>query len=61
MTPSEIGTYILARNGELSSDEILVVTDVSRNKDIDHIIYDSGIYQMWSKDGMHFTFRKRNW
>lgn len=61
MTSTEIQQYISARNGELSSDEILIVTDVHRNPQINHIIYENGAYQMWDENGTHFIFQKRNW
>lgn len=61
MTSSEISSYIDIRNGELCSDEILDMVDVSRNPQINHIVYENGIWNMWDNVGTHFTFRQRNW
>lgn len=46
MTSSELSSYIGIRNDELCSDEILDVVDVSRNPQINHIVYENGIWNM---------------
>lgn len=61
MTSSEIKNYINTRHGELCTDEILHIIDVSRNPQIDHINYENGKWQMWDNEGAHFEFRKRDW
>lgn len=61
MTSYELSQYISERNGELSNDEILQVVDTSRNQQLDHIVYENGIWDVWDNIGMHFSFRKRNW
>lgn len=61
MTSEEIKKYISVRNGELSSDEIIAVVNVSDNPSINHIIYENDRYQMWDRDGNYFTFIKRLW
>lgn len=61
MTPNDIKYYIDSRNGELSADEILYVIDISRNEQIDHIVYENGIWNVWDKNGNYYTFVKRNW
>lgn len=61
LTSSEIDSFICVRNGELSSDEILHVIDISRNPQIDHIIYRDGWWTMWDNQGHEFKFKKRNW
>ena len=55
----EIKQYLKNRNYELSSDEILDMIDISKNPQIDHIIYDNSIYQMWDNDGNYFKFKSR--
>lgn len=59
MTSSEMQHYIDVRHGELCDDEIRYVTDVSHHPQINHIIYDNGIWSMWDTNGTHFSFRKR--
>lgn len=61
MTPQELFSYISARNGELSNDEIKLVTDTEQNPDINHIIFENDLWQMWDCTGNYYTFRKRNW
>jgi len=61
MTSQEIETYIGVRNGELSSDEILRIIDVSRNPSINHIIFENGTYVMWDINGTKFNFKMRTW
>lgn len=61
MTSSEISDYIKHRNGELCVDEILEVIDVSRNPQIDHIVYENDVWKMWDNTGICFTFKKRDW
>lgn len=40
MTSDEIESFINSRYGELSSDEILVLMDIDKNPQIDHIIFE---------------------
>lgn len=61
MTSSEISSYINIRHGELCSDEILHIIDTTRNPQIDHIVYENGVWNMWDKNGEQFTFKKRGW
>lgn len=61
MNSEEIESFISVRNGELSSDEILKITDISRNPNINHIIYENGTYIMWDKNGTRFSFTMRTW
>ena len=61
MTSQEITQYINARNGELSSDEILQVIDPTRNSQLNHIVYENGVWNLWDDRGIHFSFIKRNW
>lgn len=61
MTSGEISGYINIRDGELCSDEILHVIDTSRNPQINHIVYEDNVWNMWDNTGAHFTFRQRNW
>ena len=61
MTSSEIKAYIDARNGELCSDEIWHVIDVSRNPQLNHIELINGKWNAWDVDGNHFYFNLRTW
>lgn len=61
MNSTELNRYISVRNGELSSDEILHVIDVSRNPDINHITFENNIWNVWDCFGNYYTFRKREW
>lgn len=61
MTSDEIESFINARYGELSSDEIALLMDADKNPQIDHIIFKNGSWTMWDNTGRKFTFRKRNW
>lgn len=61
MTSDEIESFINSRYGELSSDEILVLMDIDKNPQIDHIIFENGMWKMWDNIGKEFTFRKRTW
>lgn len=61
MTSDEIQSYINSRYGELSSDEILVLLDVDKNPQIDHVIREGDVWKMWDNTGREFSFRKRLW
>lgn len=61
MIASEISNFISVRNGNLSSDEILSVIDVTKNQCINHIIYENGKWEMWAETGEYFTFSLRTW
>ena len=61
MTSDEIESYINSRYGELSSDEILVLLDVDKNPQIDHVIREGDVWKMWDNTGREFHFRKRTW
>lgn len=61
MTSDEIESYIHSRYGELSSDEILVLLDVDKNPQIDHVIREGDVWKMWDNTGREFYFRKRIW
>ena len=61
MTSDEIESFINSRYGELSSDEILVLMDIDKNPQIDHIIFENGMWKMWDNTGREFYFKKRNW
>lgn len=61
MTGQEIEHYIRVRNGELSSDEILIVTDTTRNPCISKILYENGTYILWDDNGIRHSFVKRTW
>lgn len=59
MKSSELSNFIEVRNRALSSDEILNVIDAEQNPQIDHIIYENGLWQIWDKEGNYFSFVKR--
>lgn len=61
MTSDEIESYINSRYGELSSDEILVLLDVDKNPQIDHVIREGDVWKMWDNTGREFYFHKRTW
>lgn len=61
MTSDEIEAFINSRHGELSSDEIILLMDVDRNPQIDHIVFENGYWTMWDNTGHEFHFRKRIW
>lgn len=61
MTSDEIQSYINSRYGELSSDEILVLLDVDKNPQIDHVIREGDVWKMWDNTGREFSFCKRIW
>ena len=61
MTSDEIESYIHARHGELSSDEIILLMDPDENPQIDHIIFENSTWIMWDNAGREFHYRKRNW
>ena len=61
MTSDEIDAFIKARNGELSSDEILDIIDVDKNPQINHVIREGDTWRMWDYTGREFCFRKRTW
>ena len=61
MTTSEIDSYIKTRYAELCMDEILHIVDTERNPQINHIIYENNIWQIWTDKGDYFTFKKRSW
>ena len=61
MTSDEIESYINSRYGELSSDEILVLLDVDKNPQIDHVIREGDVWKMWDNTGREFSFCKRIW
>lgn len=61
MTSDEIESFINSRYGELSSDEIVMLMDVDKNPQIDHIIFENGEWIMWDNTGKEYKFRKRNW
>lgn len=60
MTSDKIDLLIKSRNGELSSDEILLLLNAETNPQIDHIIFENGLWRMWDNIGREFVFRKRN-
>lgn len=61
MTSDEIESFINSRYGELSSDEIVLLMDVDKNPQIDHIVFENNSWIMWDNAGREFHFRKRNW
>lgn len=61
MTSQELHNYIAARHGQLSSDEILHITDTAKHPQINHIVFENGKWQMWDDAGNYFEFSKRNW
>lgn len=61
MTSDEIESFINSRYGELSSDEIVLLMDVDKNPQIDHIVFENNEWKMWDNTGREFHFRKRNW
>lgn len=61
MNSEKLMEYINLRNGELCADEILKVTDTSENPQINHIVYENNIWNMWDVTGTRFTFIKRDW
>ena len=61
MTSDEIESFIDARHGELSSDEIALLMDADKNPQIDHIIFQNNKYLMWDNTGREFHFKKRSW
>lgn len=40
MTSDEIESFINSRYGELSSDEIVMLMDIDKNPQIDHVIFE---------------------
>lgn len=46
MTSDEIESFINSRYGELSSDEIVLLMDVDKNPQIDHIIFENNAWTM---------------
>lgn len=61
MTSDEIESFINSRYGELSSDEIVMLMDIEKNPQIDHIVFENNEWVMWDDAGREFRFRKRNW
>lgn len=61
MLSYEMKKYIENRNYELNSEEILNIIDVSKNPQINHIIYENNLYKVWDKDGNYFEFKNRTW
>lgn len=61
MTSDEIESFINSRHEELSSDEIILLMDVDKNPQIDHVIFENGYWTMWDNTGREFSFRKRFW
>lgn len=61
MTTTEIGNYLMVRNNELNIDEILHIIDTERNPQINYIIYENNVWQIWTDKGDYFMFKKRNW
>lgn len=61
MNKEEINYYLRVRNNELCMDEILHIIDPRNNPQIDHIIYENGMWQMWDKDGNYYNFSRRKW
>lgn len=61
MTSDEIESFIDARHGELSSDEIALLMDADMNPQIDHIIFQNNKWIMWDNTGREFHFKKRTW
>lgn len=61
MNHEELQYYIRSRNAQLSSDELLEVLDISKNPQLDHIIYENEMWKAWDADGNYYEFRKRNW
>ena len=59
MKTTELKTYIEVRHGELCMDEILYIIDINRNPQIDHIVYENGLWQMWDNKGNYMTFKLR--
>ena len=61
MSHEELEYFIRSRNGQISSDELLEVLDISKNPQLDHIIYENEMWKAWDSDGNYYEFRKRNW
>lgn len=61
MTHEELQYYISSRYGQLSSDEILEILDISKNPQLNHIVYENDIWKAWDADGHYYEFSKRNW
>ena len=61
MNHKELEYYIRSRNAQLSSDELLEVLDISKNPQLNHIIYENEMWKAWDADGNYYEFRKRNW
>lgn len=61
MTDEELEYYIRCRNAQLSTDELLEVLDISKNPQLNHIIYEHGVWKAWDTNGHYYEFRKRNW
>ena len=61
MNHEELEYYIRCRNAQLSSDELLEVLDISKNPQLNHIIYENGVWTAWDTNGHYYEFRKRNW
>lgn len=61
MNHEELEYYIRLRNAQLSSNELLEVLDISKNPQLNHIIYENEIWKAWDVDGNYYEFRKRNW
>lgn len=61
MNHEELEYYIRSRNAQLSSDELLEVLDISKNPQLNHIIYENEMWKAWDADGNYYEFWKRNW
>lgn len=59
MRSNDLSSFIAVRQGKLSSDEISYVTDIETNPQIDHIIYENGVWKLWDNKGNYFSFIKR--
>lgn len=63
MYSHEIQEYIKLRNYLIGGDDLLTLTSIEENPQLNHIIYhpDSSSYEMWDRDGEYFNFKAMNY
>lgn len=63
MYSHEIAEYIKLRNYLLGGDELLLVTSIEENPQLNHIKFNVGesTYDMWDNEGTYFGFKAMNY
>jgi hypothetical protein len=56
--PNELDDYIKNHNGYLGGDDLIKVTSIDENPQLNHIKYDpfNNTYHMWDREGHYYTF-----